>query len=242
MKRSKTLIIAACILIVLIAFIVFSYMYWNGYTSLRFISPAEEDQVKIACIGNSTTYGYGISDWPTKNYPYILSTLLGEDYHVANFGLSSHCVQDSADKPYRSTGVFSQSVAYDADVIILMMGANDAKAENWQGIDAFKKNYLSLLDAYLQGAQNVEVFLCTLAYTHPTSDGTVSFNIQPEAVAEISAMVRDIATEKGYHLLDINTLTTGHPEWFQEDGIHPNADGAKAMAEYIADALNDNLK
>ena len=237
MKHSKPFLIAAGILIFLTVPGVFLGMLWTGHTDLRFNGIAGEDQIRIACIGNSVTYGYGISGWPVNNYPHRLSELLGTDHHVANFGLSSHCVQNSADKPYRGTDVFAQSVAYAPDILILMMGSNDAKPENWQGIDAFRQEYLELLDSYLQGPETPEIYLCTPAYPHPTADGSISFGIQPEAMAEICGMIRDLAAEKGYHLLDINALTAGHPEWFLPDGVHPNAAGSTAMAEFIAAAL-----
>ena len=34
-----------------------------------------------------------------------------------------------------------------------------------------------------------------------------------------------------FSVIDVHSLTEAHPEWFEADGIHPNADGAKAMAE-----------
>lgn len=212
-------------------------MVITGHTARRIIPPIRGQQKKIACVGNSTTYGYGIFGWPWRSYPHVLSILLGKEYHVANFGLSSHCVQNSADKPYRSKSIFTKSIAYRPDILILMMGANDAKKENWRGIHTFQKDYLALLNAYLQGSPTVEVFLCTLTYPHPKSDGTVSFQIRTEAVAEISSMIRSLASEKGYHLLDINALTADHPDWFQADGIHPNAAGAAAIAQCVAAAI-----
>lgn len=234
MKRIGIRLLTAA---VLIACGIFLGMVWTGHTDLRLIGPAGDSQTKIACIGNSTTYGYGISGWPTKNYPYVLSELLGSEYHVANFGLSSHCVQDSADKPYRNTDVFTRSIAYDADIIILMMGANDAKPENWQGIDAFTQAYLALLDAYLQNGEQSQVWLCTPVFPHPLSDGTVSFGIRPDAMEEICTMIRELAAGAGYPLLDMYALTADHPEWFLDDGVHPNAAGAAAMAQYIAENI-----
>ena len=37
--------------------------------------------------------------------------------------------------------------------------------------------------------------------------------------------------------IDIHSLSESHPEWFEEDGIHPNNDGAKAIAEAVAEVI-----
>lgn len=234
MKRIGIRILIAA---VLIACCIFAGMVWTGHTDLRWTAPAGDGQIKIACVGNSTTYGYGIPGWPVKNYPYVLSGLLGEEYHVANFGLSSHCVQTSADKPYRGTDVYAQSISYEADIVILMMGANDAKPENWQGIDAFTLEYQSLVEAYLHSGNAPMIWLCTPVFPHPLADGTVSFGIRQDAMEEITAMIRSLAAEAGYPLLDMYALTAEHREWFLDDGVHPNAAGAAAMAQYIAEHI-----
>lgn len=231
MKRIGIRILIAT---VLIACCIFAGMVWTGHTDLRWNAPAGDGQIKIACIGNSTTYGYGIPGWPVKNYPYVLSGLLGKEYHVANFGLSSHCVQTSADKPYRGTDVCAQSISYEADIVILMMGANDAKPENWQDIDAFRLAYQQLLNTYLQGSDKPELYLCTPVYAHPAADGTISFGIRHDAMEGICGVIRALAAEAGYPLLDMYALTAEHREWFLADGVHPNAAGAAAMAQYIA--------
>ena len=38
-------------------------------------------------------------------------------------------------------------------------------------------------------------------------------------------------------MIDIHSLTTAHPEWFEKDGGHPNTEGAKAIAEAVAEAI-----
>ena len=237
MKRIRTILTAGFVLIALTAGGIFLGLFWTGHTYLRFNGKPDDTQVRVACVGNSVTYGYGIFGAPLKNYPRKLSERLGDGYHVANFGLSSHCVQDSGDMPYRGTTVFRDSVAYEADILILMMGSNDCKMENWQGIDTFRQAYQALLASY---GDVGEIYLCPPAFPHPAENGTVSFGIRPDAMEEICTMIRTLAAERGYHLLDIQALTAPHPAWFLSDGVHPNAAGAAAMAEYIAGAIQNS--
>lgn len=70
----------------------FAYLYFNGMSGMSNTTEAKDGQIRIACVGDSTTYGHGISNWPKNNYPAILQNLLGEGYHVNNYGVSSHAV------------------------------------------------------------------------------------------------------------------------------------------------------
>lgn len=42
--------------------------------------------IKVACVGNSITYGAGISNREKNSYPAQLQYYLGDDYEVRNFG------------------------------------------------------------------------------------------------------------------------------------------------------------
>ena len=48
-----------------------------------------EAQIRVACVGDSITAGYGLSDPGTQSYPAQLQALLGSGYSVGNFGVSS---------------------------------------------------------------------------------------------------------------------------------------------------------
>jgi sialate O-acetylesterase len=51
---------------------------------------------KVSCIGNSITYGYGLSNPSTQSYPAQLQVLLGTtEYEVENFGSSGRTMLKS---------------------------------------------------------------------------------------------------------------------------------------------------
>lgn len=66
---------------------------------------------------------YGTSNWPRNNYPTALQNLLGDGYHVNNYGVSSYAVQHTADRPYTTLAHYQESLAYDADFVVFMMGS-----------------------------------------------------------------------------------------------------------------------
>ena len=141
-------------------------------------------------------------------------------------------MQESADRSYRSLPHYQESLAYDADYVVFMMGSNDSKPINWKGADAFKADLLSLLDTY----GDSEIILCTLPsafFLEGQTEGVTNHDIQPLIVEEIAEITREVAAERGYTLIDIHVLTAQHPEWFVKDGVHPSNEGAAAIAREV---------
>ena len=210
----------------------FAYLYFNGMSGMSNTTDAKDGQVKVACVGDSTTYGHGIKNWPKNNYPSVLQNLLGSNYHVNNYGVSSFAVQENADRSYRTLPHYQESLVYDADYVVFMMGSNDSKPANWKGADIFKTDLQSLLDTY----GNSEIILCTLPsafFLEGQTEGVTNHDIQPLIVNEIAQVTRDVAAERGYTLIDIHAFTAGHPEWFEKDGVHPSNEGATAIAQEV---------
>lgn len=241
-KVGKVLMVTVLVLVLLII-CGFAYLYFNGLSGVSQTSEAKEGQIKVACVGDSITYGHGISNWPKNNYPKLLGGLLGDGYHVQSFGVSGRCVQDHSDQPYRALEHYQNSLAYEADILVFMMGTNDSKPENWQGEEAFKSAVEELLDSYLSGEKKPLVYLCTPAtafFTEGFTGDLTNYDIQPEIVNVIDGIMRQIAEERGYPIIDIHTLTAENPQWFAKDGVHPNNEGAAAIAEKIYTELSAN--
>ncbi len=233
-KKVKAFIISLLI-VLLLGISIFSYLFLNGLSGLHIRKEATNYQIKVACIGDSITYGHGVNIWYKNNYPNVLQNLLGNEYNVNNFGVSGATAQVTGDKPYIYTKSYQPSIDYDADIIVFMLGSNDSKPYNWVDSETFKKQYIELLDTYLLNNSS-KVYLCTVSQVfyddEKQTSGTSTYDIQRDKVDEINQIIRDIANENGYELIDIYSLTKSHPEWYN-DNIHPEAIGAKAIAEEI---------
>ena len=221
-----------------------NYMYNNGLSGKYANTDPKEGQIKVACVGDSITYGHGISDWEKNCYPAVLQQLLGEEYHVANFGSSGACVNPDGDQPYVGRDIYKEALEYDADIIIFMMGTNDAKPENWTNAEDFMEDYMALANSFADGEKTPVIYFvsCTEAYyteDADTSTGIAKYDIQPAVIDEIVEAVELRAFTSGsmMELIDVHSLSEAHSDWFEADGIHPNNDGAKAIAEAIAEAI-----
>jgi lysophospholipase L1-like esterase len=89
----------------------------------------DQDATKVACVGDSITAGYLSSCGLT--YPARLQVLLGSKYHVTNYGVGGVTMLRHGDAPYWNTKAYTNAVASKSDIVIIMLGTNDAKRNNW---------------------------------------------------------------------------------------------------------------
>ena len=90
------------------------------------------DAIRVACIGNSITEGFGIDMCGAYGYPAELQKILGKDYWVKNFGVSARTMLNKGDYPYMNELAWQDAQAFKPDVVIIKLGTNDSKPENWQ--------------------------------------------------------------------------------------------------------------
>lgn len=237
-KRNKKLC-TICAVALFFVLVIFLIMYSNGYSGLHTHTRAKNDQIKVACVGDSITYGHGIKGWARNNYPAQLQKILGDEYHVENFGHSGRTLSDNGDKPYTDSKQYKKSLEYDADILVLMLGTNDSKPENWSNALTFVAEYDSLVSEYKKNNPDLRIIICTPAcafFANEKSEGTTNFDIQPSIVSELRNHLRAYVVSHGYEMVDVYDLTQHHSEWF-EDNVHPSNDGARAIAELVANKI-----
>jgi lysophospholipase L1-like esterase len=224
------------LLITLIVFLcIFSFLFFNGYSGLHLRREAKDGQIKVACVGDSITYGHAVDIWYKNNYPVVLQNLLGDGYLVNNYGVSCATIQKTGDFPYIKTKSYKPSIEFDADILVFMLGSNDTKPYNWLNKETFKKEYIELLNTYLND-NNPEVYLCTVSrvfYKDPEqTTGQSTYFVQEDIIKIINEVILEVADEYGYNLIDIYSVTKDHREWYK-DYVHPEAEAAKEIAEEI---------
>ncbi len=202
-------------------------LLFSGYAQL-FGSPPP---VRLACVGDSITYGAGVPDRAHMAYPVVLGGLLGSRYVVVNFGVSGATLLKNGNKPYWQQPALAQAADFQPQVVVIMLGTNDSKPVNWAHRDEFAGDAAALADYFTRLPSRPAVWFCL-----PIPAFSEKFTIQEKNLVGIRAILRKVAAEKGLHVIDPTPAFAGHPELFR-DGIHPNQAGAALLAKTVAAAL-----
>lgn len=223
------------IFILVIGIMIFGFFV--GFTTFHIHKKPTEGQIRVACVGDSITYGCGVKNWPKNCYPAVLQRKLGMGYCVNNYGYSGRTLLRSADCPYVNKAVFRQSLEFEPDIVVVKLGTNDAKKKNWKGKETFKEEYRWFLRHYSSLKTNPKIYLCTpstVYYDNGTAEGEMvqKLCIPSDNIKEAGRAAAELGEELNYEVIDLYTLTGGHREWFTE-GIHPNVEGAEKIAEEV---------
>ena len=207
------------------------------------------DAIRVACIGNSITDGSGIDMASMHGYPASLQQLLGKEYWVKNFGVSGRTMLNKGDRPYMKEMAWRDALAFRPDVVVIKLGTNDSKPQNWQHSAEFKQDLVQMLTelcpelgqlpknkkkrAKALAEVKTKIFLCT-----PIPAFKSTWNINDSVIVNgVIPIQQEVAKEYGLQVIDLHTLFGNDSNMMVADGIHPNEKGARRMAEIIADAL-----
>lgn len=210
--------------------------FFVSSTMLLAAEPSDQDTpIRIACVGDSITYGSGIEDRERNSYPAQLAKLLGERFEVRNFGVGGATLQKRGDKPYWNLTAFKDVSAFQPDIVVIKLGTNDSKPQNWHGVEPFKIDLLAMVRQFRELPGEPEVLICTPLPVHKDA-----FGIREEVVRdEIVPTVKSVAEEKEVPLIDLYNALKNAGHHFP-DGVHPNAEGAKLIAKAVANAVTEN--
>ncbi|MBB5352125.1 sialate O-acetylesterase [Haloferula luteola] len=189
------------------------------------------EPVRVACIGDSITFGSGITNGRT--YPAQLQDLLGDNWTVRNFGLSGRTLMRSGDRPYWKEPTLQQARNFLPDAVIILLGANDTKPHNWVHKEQFEKDYRDLVAVFQKLTSQPRIFVCRPI---PVI-GEGNFGINEPAVQEEIAIIDRIAHDLQIDLIDLHAPLEGKDDLIP-DRVHPNSEGAGIMAETVALSLS----
>jgi acyl-CoA thioesterase I len=189
-----------------------------------------QSKIKVACIGNSITFGYGLK--PGEAYPTILQQLLGEKYEVTNFGISARTLLRKGDLPYWNEAKYKEALALNPDIVIIKLGTNDTKAHNWVHKDDFVKDYEDLIESFKQLPSHPKIYVCT-----PFPIFTNRFGIRDSIVtADMLPGIKIITKKTKVKTIDLYHAFAGQSN-LVFDGVHPTKEGAALLAQKIYKAI-----
>ncbi len=88
-----------------------------------------------------------------------------------------------------------------------------------------------------------QVYVCTISARYEQNENgtglhqlsTAHYSRNGKVINEI----KNIAAQNSLEVIDVNAATSGHPDWYRIDGIHPDINGAKQIANTVFAALQN---
>lgn len=192
------------------------------------LSACQSQPIRVACVGDSITFGHGIKDREHDAYPGLLSAKLGDKYDVRNFGVSGSTTMMGTDMPYMNEQAYKDALAFNPQIVTIKLGTNDSKPYNWKESDHFKQDLKTLIESFRALPSKPRIWLClpVPAYGHAWSiNDSVIFN-------GVIPFIKEVAQEENLPLIDLNTPMQGKRQYFP-DTIHPNEEGQQIIADIV---------
>lgn len=219
MEQKKPLTIILLFAVTLFGIIMYSAALNAGTT----------DDVRVACVGDSIT--------AVSGYPHKLQELLGNDYVVANFGVSGSTISTCSHLPYLNQPQLKRAENFNPDIVLIMLGTNDANRELTPSDSSLEEDYTQLVTSFqsLPSTPKVIIVKAPPIFTSPNSaydNINLATNVNPR--------VENFAAQMNLPTIDMYQVFDDHPEYFV-DGVHPNDDGASLIASTMCDTVTSLL-
>lgn len=176
-------------------------------------------------FGNSLTAGYGLS--PEEAFPSLVEKKLAKDgkkIKVVNAGLSG---ETSAGGLSRIDWVLRQPI----DVFVLELGANDGL--RGLPLNQTKKNLQAIIDKVK--AKNPKVHIVIAGMMVPP-------NLGPDYTTKFTTIFPELARKNNATLIPfLLQNVAGNEKLNLSDGIHPNIEGHKIVADNVYKVISPLL-
>ena len=196
--------------------------------------PTESNVIKIACVGDSLTFGGGVS-LEAEFYPSVLQSLLGDQYEVKGFGTGGSTMSPVEGRSFIATQSYLDSIGFAPDIVVISLGTCDtygADVTTEEGKSTFVAGMTALVNAYRNAGAD-EVYLCLPPYG-------VKNDIGEKVRKYILPLIRENAASLNCEIIDFFTPTDGRTDYLANDQLHCNAEGYKVMANAVYEKLTKN--
>lgn len=200
-------------------FYLISVLYFlNGFLQ----ADTKSDKKTILCLGDSLTAGYGLKE--EFAFPSLLQEKLGEKITVLNAGVSGNT---SAGGLRRINWYFNRKI----DIMVLALGANDGL--RGLPVESTRENLQKIIDEAKKKNPQVKIILAGMK---------VPPNMGSEYGEKFEKLFPELAKKNDLPLIPfLLEGVAGMKKFNLPDGIHPNNEGQKLVAENVMKVLSNVL-
>jgi len=221
MNKKNSRVLAIVLIILFVASAIAAFL----------ILTAEDEEppseaIRVACVGDSLTQ--------STMYPYDLWKLLGtENYTLRNYGAGATTVLLNSETPYMNTSVFQDALDFQPDIVVIMLGTNDAQPSLHPYNASFVGDYVKLVTAFQELSSNPKIW----AVLPPPIFSDQGGKISPEYFKNtIIPDIEQAANETNSPIIDVYSALASYPDYFP-DGVHANSAAAELIANAVYEAI-----
>ncbi|MDE5756936.1 MAG: hypothetical protein K2I23_07590 [Clostridia bacterium] len=185
--------------------------------------------IKVACVGDSLTYGTTLLNRKVESYPARLAKLLGKDFDVLNLGFAGYALNRHSAKCYLNLPVLDLLEQYSPNYVIMLLGTNDARQKNFTTEVDFVNAYKTILNNLINIKSKPQI----IAMTSPMAfvdTNKAEYDFSHENLTKIVQIQRSVLSEYKIPYIDLYNITQGKTSLYSDDMLHFNSKGAKFLA------------
>jgi lysophospholipase L1-like esterase len=195
-------------------------------------APKEKKQPKIEPNHQKTVALIGDSITELSTYPQNLAKLLGPTYTIGNFGVCGTTITLNSASPYMYTEALKEAKKSEPDIVVIMLGTNDAEETVFQ--TNLIADYLVLIEQFTTLEKKPTVYVIKPPPIFSSWGG-----LNGEVLTkEILPAIEQVAKTANVSLINVFSVLKNPSCFF--DGVHPNDFGGKLIAEAVYHTLTMN--
>lgn len=185
---------------------------------------SEPAPMRVVTIGDSLMSGFGLQ--PEQAWPALLASRA--HLSLTNLACPGGGFVVSGDCGVTFSGFIPAVVALQPQLIVIESSSNDF----WEDGDEIRTDITDTVDALHQAVPDARIVgLSTIWNDDPDV---------PDDTAVTSDALRDAVNAVGGTFIDVGQPLAHHPEWMQDDDVHPTARGQRAIEQTVMSALQDD--
>jgi lysophospholipase L1-like esterase len=204
--------------------------------------------LRIACIGNSITFGARLDNPNNESYPAVLSEMLKANYYrnyeIKNFGIGGATILRFGTP--NLWPLIDSLQNFKPDIVIIKAGTNETVGIprlNWENINEFEKDYSDYISLIRKINPDCRIVICSpldmVIQTEDLSPERITdLNGRRPRIWELRKRIKKIASAENTYFLDLTSPFKGKANLMtKKDGVHPNKDGYVYLASLVYDYL-----
>ncbi len=189
--------------------------------------------VRVACVGDSITYGDKLDDRENQCYPAVLARLANGRLAVGNFGVNGATALATPFRTWTDTLACRAALEFKPDVAVILLGINDFLGF-YDQIDGYPGALRGVVGRFQTLPSAPRLFLCTLIPLAPEAQAA---DANRRIRDTMNTAIRAVAAKTGATVIDLAAVFPAQLEWLP-DGLHPSPAGAELIARTVLAALD----